>query len=277
MKAAVGTPTGSRSGQRDGRLEDGDRVVGERADGAAGEARHPLGRLDAAARDERADARRAGRRAVDVSIGRSGRVGRARSTGRVWIRATAVADLEEPARADAEERVAAEALAALDRLEQVGRAAVVEAQEGADRGLEVGRARGAQEDRVGVRRPGACASARLSGSGCGHRGVGLRRIKNDLRLRDERSCLPRCHPHSAMPHSRDRRAGPVSPPPPIGAALYRWRSAPEPTGVRGSRRLAFGPEAPGSIPRRRRPGFHQPPGLSADAATGTRPVHSPFS
>ena len=35
---------------------------------------------------------------------------------------------------------------------------------------------------------------------------------------------------------------------PIGAALYRWRSAPEPTGVRGSRRLAFGPEAPGAIP-----------------------------
>jgi len=27
----------------------------------------------------------------------------------------------------------------------------------------------------------------------------------------------------------------------------------------------FGPEAPGSIRRRRRPGFHQPPGLSADA------------
>ena len=29
--------------------------------------------------------------------------------------------------------------------------------------------------------------------------------------------------------------------------------------------LPFGPEAPGSIRRRRRPGFHQPPGLSADA------------
>jgi len=29
-------------------------------------------------------------------------------------------------------------------------------------------------------------------------------------------------------------------------------------------RLPFGPEAPGSILRRCRPGFHQPPGLSAD-------------
>ena len=55
MKAAVGTPTGSRSGSGTRRLEDRDRVVGERADGAAGEARHALGRLDPAARDERAD------------------------------------------------------------------------------------------------------------------------------------------------------------------------------------------------------------------------------
>jgi len=44
--------------------------------------------------------------------------------------------------------------------------------------------------------------------------------------------------------------------------------------LRGLGRAAFGPEAPGSIRRRRRPGFHQPPGLSAGAATGTRPVHS---
>ena len=68
----------------------------------------------------------------------------------------------------------------------------------------------------------------------------------------------------------------ASPRSPIGAALYRWRSAPEPTGVRGSRRLAFGPEAPGSIPRRRRSGSHQPPDLWVDVATGTRPVHSPL-
>ena len=117
----------------------------------------------------------------------------------------AVADLEQAARPDAEERVATEALAALDRFEQVGRAAVVEAQEGADRGLEVGRARGAQQDRVGV--GGEALGLRQADRiGCRHRGW-PRRIKNDLRLRDERSCLPRCHPHSAMPHSRDRRVG----------------------------------------------------------------------
>ena len=51
-----------------------------------------------------------------------------------------------------------------------------------------------------------------------------------FRLRDERSSLPRCHPHSAMPHSvTDGKRLPA----PIGAALYRWRSAPEPTGVPG--------------------------------------------
>src|SRR4029079_13116198 len=37
--------------------------------------------------------------------------------------------------------------------------------------------------------------------------------------------------------------------------------------------MPFGPEAPGSIRRRRRPGFHQPPGLSADA----RRVLVPFT
>ena len=53
----------------------------------------------------------------------------------------------------------------------------------------------------------------------------------------------------------------------IGAALYRWRSAPEPTerAVGFAAAALFGPEAPGSIRRRRHPGFHQPPGLSADA------------
>ena len=61
----------------------------------------------------------------------------------------AVADLEQPARTDAQERVPAEALAALDGLEQVGGTAVVEAKQGADRGLEIGRAGSAQQDRVG--------------------------------------------------------------------------------------------------------------------------------
>ena len=60
---------------------------------------------------------------------------------------------------------------------------------------------------------------------------------------------------------------------PIGAALYRWRSAPEPTDVRGSRRLVFGPEAPGAIPCRRRSGSHQPPDLWIDV----RRVLVPFT
>ena len=42
MNAAIGTPTGSRVGQRHARLEDRDRVVGERTDRAAGETGHAL-------------------------------------------------------------------------------------------------------------------------------------------------------------------------------------------------------------------------------------------
>ena len=174
---------------------------------------------------------------------------------------------------DAEEGVAAEPLAALDGLEEVGRRrAVVEAEERADRRLEVGRARGAQQQRVGVRGE-ALRLRQAERIRCGHvrrlRRPVRPRIKTTFRPRDERSSLPRCHPHSAMPHSRDRRAVYS---PPIGAALYRWRSAPEPTGVRVAA-SPFGPEAPGSIRRRRRPGFHQPPGLSADA----RRVLVPFT
>ena len=114
-------------------------------------------------------------------------------TGRVWIAGQAVADLEEPARADAEERVAAEPLAALDRLEQVGRAAVVEAQEGADRGLEVGRTRGAQEDRVGVGGQ-ALRLRQAERIGCRHRGW-PRRIKND-RSSPGRKVVPSAVPPS---------------------------------------------------------------------------------
>ncbi len=139
MKAAVGTPTGSRSGQRHGRLEGGHRVVRERADRAAGEARHPLGRLDPAARDEGADRReRIGRLArLDRQVGRVGRHGdrSGLDPGR------AVADLEQTPRPDAQERVATEALPALDGFEQVRGTAVIESQEGTDRRLEVGRTR----------------------------------------------------------------------------------------------------------------------------------------
>ena len=74
---------------------------------------------------------------------------------------------------------------------------------------------------------------------------------------------------------RDRRLG-WSPTVAIGAARYRWRSAPEPSGSTPWR-SPFGPEAPGSIPCRRRSGSHQPPDLCADVATGTRPVHRPYS
>lgn len=71
----------------------------------------------------------------------------------------------------------------------------------------------------------------------------------------------------------------VEAPLPIGAARYRWRSAPEPTGrprrssLSSIRRPAFGPEAPGSIRRRRHPGSHRPPGLWA----GQRRVLVPFT
>ena len=64
--------------------------------------------------------------------------------------------------------------------------------------------------------------------------------------------------------SADRRC-PISLAPCAGAY---WRLR-RPSG----RRFAFGPEAPGSIPRRRHPGFHQPPGLCADA----RRVLVPFT
>ena len=77
-----------------------------------------------------------------------------------------------------------------------------------------------------------------------------------------------------MPHLRDRRPGRGtwrSAVPSIAGALRRSLLA-----AAAGAAVAFGPEAPESIPCRRRPGFHQPPGLSADASTGTRLVHSPF-
>jgi hypothetical protein len=77
-----------------------------------------------------------------------------------------------------------------------------------------------------------------------------------------------------VPHSRDRRTASGVPGRTIGAARYRWRSAPEPTGrPRPVGRAAFGPEAPGAIHRRHRPGSHQPPGLWI----GPRRVLVPFT
>ena len=166
MNAAIGTPTGSRSGSGTVDLEGGHRVVGERADGPAREPWHPLGRLDAATRHEGADrVEWVGRRdRLDRQVRRKDGLG----DGPGLDPREAVADLEQAPRADAEERVAPEALAALDRFEQVGRAAVVEPEEGADRRLEVGRARGAQEDRVGVGRQ-ALRLRQADRIGCRHR------------------------------------------------------------------------------------------------------------
>jgi hypothetical protein len=132
---------------RDGRLERGDGVVREGADRAAGEARHPLDRDDAATRDERSQRAERVRdlRGDDREVGRV--VGHADGAGgRVR---DPVRDLEQAPRADAQEAVATEALPALDRFQQVGgRRAVVQPEERPDRRLQVRRARRAQEDRV---------------------------------------------------------------------------------------------------------------------------------
>src|SRR4029078_3740876 len=61
-----------------------------------------------------------------------------------------------------------------------------------------------------------------------------RESRTTYRPRDEKSFLSRVHPHSAMPPLRYRRPGFSLRPLrgrslAIGAALYRWRSAPEPT------------------------------------------------
>ena len=86
MNAAVGVPTGSASGSRHGRLEDRDRVVGERPDGAAGEPRHAL--ASAATRRRPTNERSAwsGSGASSVRIGSSGSY-RSTVTGRSWMRA----------------------------------------------------------------------------------------------------------------------------------------------------------------------------------------------
>ena len=169
--------------ERHGRLERGDRVVREGPDRATGEAGHALDRQDPATRHERAD--RLQRVARRRRLGREVRVVR-RDGHRAGLDVRlAVADLEEPARTDAQERVPTEALAALDRLEQVGRPAVVEAKQGPDRRLEVGRTGRAQQDRVGGTREalGLRQTERIGG---GHPGEPLR-IKNGLRLQGRKA------------------------------------------------------------------------------------------
>jgi len=86
-----------------------------------------------------------------------GGAGLGRQVGRVGVhadrpgldRGLPVADGQQAPWADAHEGVAAEPLAALDGFEQEGRASVVEAHEGTDRGFEVRAAGSRQQDRVG--------------------------------------------------------------------------------------------------------------------------------
>ncbi len=163
-------------GKRDRPLERGDRVVGQGSDRTAGEPRHPLGRLDAAARDEGADRRQRVVRGdrLDREVGRVRRL-----RDRPGLDAgLAVADLEQPSRPHTEERVAPETLAALDRFEEIGRTAVVETQEGADRGLEVGRAGGAEQDRVRV--GGETLGVRQADGICCRHRLWPRRIRTTL-------------------------------------------------------------------------------------------------
>ncbi len=79
---------------------------------------------------------------------------------------------------------------------------------------------------------------RLSGSGVVI--AGPRESDTTDRPRDERSCLPRCHPHSAMPHSRDRRVGfPTDRRCPVSLALCAGAYLGDPVGgqFRSVRRL----------------------------------------
>jgi hypothetical protein len=133
--------------QRHSRLESGDRVVGERADRPAREARNPLVGQDAALRQEVAQC---GERVWSADRLRRQVRGEVEDTHRPGLdRGLSVADRQQAPRPDSQERVSTEPLATFDGLEQEGRAPVVEAHEGADRGLEVRIARGREKDRVG--------------------------------------------------------------------------------------------------------------------------------
>jgi hypothetical protein len=259
--------------QRDGRLEDRHRIVGERTHCPAGEPRHAGRRHDAPPWHEAADRVERIRGFGDVE-----RQIRCvlRHRDRPGLRSSdAVADLEEPPRADTKERVASQPLPALDRLEEVRRPTVVEAEEGADGRLEVGRAGGAEQDRVRVRREALrlgqaerivrrhvgglhAARPRRESNTTSRPGTKGRAFRGATLIR-------RCR-------TRDRRAfdgisvADRSALPCIAGALRRSLLV-------AAVAAPFGPEAPGSIHRRRRPGFHQPPGLSADV----RRVLVPFT
>ncbi len=262
MNAAVGVPTGSRSGSG---------TLGSKSE-TASYARAPTAPPVKRGMPSVGWTRRRGTNAAD----RVERVRRLRRVDRQIRRVladrdgsrqrprNAVADLEQPPRADAEEAVPPEPLAALDRFEEVGRGrSVVEPQERPDRGLEVGRPRGAQQERVGVGRE-ALRLRQAERIGCRHVVASARPVRAGNQERpfvQGRKVVP-----SAVPPSfgdaalRDRRAERIrrSALPCIAGALRRSL-------LRDGDPSRFGPEAPGSIHRRRRSGFHQPPDLSADA------------
>ena len=262
MNAAVGAPDGVALRQRDGRLEEGDGVVRESPDGAAREAGHAFGRLDPAARDEPADRveriRRRGR--VDRQVGRV----LADRHGSRQGASDAVADLEQPARPDAEEAVSPEPLAALDGLEQVGRRRCRRRAGGRPRSASRGRpGRVARSSSVSALAERRFASVRLSGS---------------VVVISWPPRGPSAPGNQERPFVQGRKVVPSAVPPSFGDAALGDRRAEIRRSalpcIAGALRRSllpdgdpsrFGPEAPGSIYCRRRSGFHQPPDLSADA------------
>ena len=239
--------------------------------------------------------------AANVSVGRSG-LNSVTPTGRDWIVATAVADRQQAPRADAEERIATEPLAALDGLEQEGWAAVVEAHEGADGGFEVGVAGGRQQDRVGRARElpdlaktewiGWCHRYRLSPfafvvrracrpppspsrrrpSWCPARGPGIKNLSSTgTKGRSFRGAthIRRCRSLADESGSRAGRATPADRCCPVSLALCAgayWRALE----ARGSVRRLTGPFAPSATPACTNRWFSMP------APGGTRPDHSPY-
>ena len=278
-EGGCGRPDGIGVRERDARLEDRDGVVGQRPDGAAGEARHALGRLDTTPAHEATEREQ-----------RVGRVdGRDRQLGVVSIDGDgpvldarlAMAHFEQPTRADAQERVAAQALPSLDRLEEVGGVVPSSSRRNAPMGVSRSADRVARRRSVSALPASRFAWVRLSGSvmvTCGASGgpcrLGPRENRNDLSsIRDERPSLPRCHPHSAMPHflTDGWSFDPRSALPAIAGALRR--------SLLGSRVAAVAVRSGGSrvhsspLPPRLPPAA----GSLCRHSTGTRPVRSPYS
>ena len=287
MKAAAGTPTGSAAGSRDRRLEARDRVVGEGTDRAAGEPGHPFDGQDPTPRHEPAERGQRVRGRLDD--GRQvGGVDGHRDRPRL-DRGHPVADLEEATRTHADEAVPAEPLAALDGLQEIRRAAVVEAQERADRRLEVGVAGRSQEDRVGVADEalGFGQTERIGGAHGFDASGRCTAVSGGIRPdgHEKRPSSPGTKGRAfrgatlirRVPHSRDRRVGrglsPVAADRrcPISLALCAgayWASVGPPVAVRsGGSRV----HPPPSSPR-----FPPATGSLCRRATGTRPDQRPF-